>query len=390
MVQPTTTLDVWRADDDWSGIKEKEQRKKRQNRLNQRAYRRRNTQKGEVSKDRPFRVDRFRLVEVPTPRAEKTTRSDTTQLVKRKISSPKKSQLQICLETLGRRGIYETSPGSKMNNFLVGDPRTTPIPSGYEPVVIGESITVLIPPLPTYSVDEQLTTHLSQAVGKSRQYSDALIPSPVLYDTVNAQSSTVYFPLSSDHLLHLIHHNVFRALITNKVTISSATFLARQERGCGDIVPSFSDLCDGFTIIQPTGKALPPALFPTFNQMTIGHSSWFNMFPHPRIRDNLIFNEGLFDPYDFCNDIFGELIAGRQSKVSSPESNSSMEDTDDEVTNKRRGLIVWGEPWDVEGWEVTPGFVKKWKWTLEGCEDLIAASNRWRAKRNEGPLEFLS
>lgn len=391
MVQTTTTLDVWKADDDWSGIKEKEQRKKRQNRLNQRAYRRRNAQNYGASKERPFRVDRFRLVEVPAPRPEKTTRSDLAQLGEREKSvSPKKSHLQICLETLGRRGVYETSPGSKAKNFLVLDPRTTPIPSGYELVVIDESIIILIPPLPTYSVDEQLTTHLSQAVSQSRQYFDTLTPSPVLYDAVNAPGSAVHFPFSSDHLLHLIHHNVFRALITNKVTISSATFLARQERGCGDIVPSFSDLCDGFTIIQPTGEALPPALFPTFSQMTIGHSSWFNMFPHPKIRDNLIINEGLFDPYDFCNDLFGELIAGRESKTSSPESDSSMGDTDDDITNRRRGLIVWGEPWDIEGWEVTPGFVKKWNWTLEGCEDLIAASNRWRAKRNEGPLAILS
>jgi hypothetical protein len=35
---------------------------------------------------------------------------------------------------------------------------------------------------------------------------------------------------------------------------------------------------------------------------------------------------------------------------------------------------------------VTPGFVRKWGWVLEGFQDLMLASNQWRAARGEVPL----
>ena len=105
------------------------------------------------------------------------------------------------------------------------------------------------------------------------------------------------------------------------------------------------------------------------------------------MRDNLIRREGEFDTLDFVNDLFGEVCGGdyhMQMRSSVELENAD----DDEITAKRRGLIVWGEPWDVERWEVTPGFVGKWRWVLKGCEELIAGSNKWRAKRDEGPLLF--
>jgi len=68
--------------------------------------------------------------------------------------------------------------------------------------------------------------------------------------------------------------------------------------------------------------------------------------------------------------------------VSDQESDESV----DELNVGRRGMIVWGEPWDKNGWELTPSFVRKWPQLLEGCEDLIGSANKWRAKRDEGPL----
>ena len=40
-------------------------------------------------------------------------------------------------------------------------------------------------------------------------------------------------------------------------------------------------------------------------------------------------------------------------------------------------------------WEATPGFVRKWAWVLENCHQLIDSTNRWRAKRDEKPLDPL-
>jgi Domain of unknown function (DUF3425) len=147
------------------------------------------------------------------------------------------------------------------------------------------------------------------------------------------------------------------------------------------------------------GETIPQSLHPTNVQMNIAHSSWMNMFPHPVLRDNLIRYERDFDHGDLCNDIFGELFANRTSYSSSsetssstPESSTSMSDPwgelDDSITSSRRGFIVWGEPWDTESWEITPGFIRKWPWVLKGCEDLIASTNRWRAKRYEEPLTY--
>jgi len=120
------------------------------------------------------------------------------------------------------------------------------------------------------------------------------------------------------------------------------------------------------------------------------------MFPFPRFRDNLITWEGIFDAQDLCNDLFGDIFTNVQ--VSSPTrsldsmdsvrivSDQESDESVDELNVGRRGMIVWGEPWDKNGWELTPSFVRKWPQLLEGCEDLIGSANQWRAKRDEGPL----
>jgi len=383
VTHPTAAPDFWRADDDWTEVKEKEQRKRRQNRLNQRAYRRRNAQKESSSKDpKPFSVERFRIVEVPVPTPmDVTERRESRDIIAlavgKKGGVPEKSALQRSLETLAIRNSVSSALHSVVSKFPTRDPPV--IPFGYEPIVIDETFSILIPPAPIIGSGFAFQNNLCE------QNPGSLAVKSSFENGAVTHTPTVYFPLSSDHLLHLIHHNVFRALITNKGMLKLATILQRKERAA--VSPSFDDLCDGLTTIHSKpDQIIPPTLDPTHIQMTVGHSSWLNMFPHPRVRDNLIKNEGSFDAYDFCNDVFGELVALHSDLL--PKADDPFEDTDDNLTYKRRGLIVWGEPWDVEGWEVMPGFVRKWSWVLEGCEDLIMASNHWRAKRNEEPLRI--
>jgi hypothetical protein len=222
-------------------------------------------------------------------------------------------------------------------------------------------------------------------------------------------ASPTLFPLSSDHLLHLIHQNVFRALMTNKSLLKATASLRKVELDI--ILPMSQNFCDGVSVIHSKiDKALPQSLQPTIVQMNIAHSSWMNMFPFPKLRDNLIRYERDFDHADLCNDLFGELFTNGTAYDSlSPTTHSSpgtqfspsastsethvvdpWEELDDEVTTQRKGLIVWGEPWDTDSWELTPGFVRKWPWLLRDCEDLITCSNRWRAKRCEEPLTYPS
>lgn len=50
------------------------------------------------------------------------------------------------------------------------------------------------------------------------------------------------------------------------------------------------------------------------------------------------------------------------------------------------GIIVWSDPWDPAGWEITEPFACSWGWVIKNCYDLAHSTNQWRAKRNERPL----
>ncbi|RFU26827.1 hypothetical protein B7463_g9509, partial [Scytalidium lignicola] len=170
-------------------------------------------------------------------------------------------------------------------------------------------------------------------------------------------TQTFYFPLSLDHLIVIVQLNVLRAIITN----ISIVYPHHQ----------FPTECDGATIpvqpfpFQPT--SIPPTLQPTRLQATTPHDFWIDLIPHGRWRDNMIMAAGTYDEDDMCIDIVGGLWDG-------------FSDCD------RRGLVVWNTPWDVGGWEISEGFYKKWGWMLKGCNEILEATNRWRALRDEDPL----
>lgn len=50
------------------------------------------------------------------------------------------------------------------------------------------------------------------------------------------------------------------------------------------------------------------------------------------------------------------------------------------------GVLVWRDPWDPSGWEVTESFVRAWGWAVVGCWDLFHSTNKWRELRGEKPL----
>lgn len=369
-----STQEAWRKDDDWSVVEKKEERKKLQNRLNQRAYRRRNTQKEPASGSRrPFQVERFRIMEASPPVVEnKPAANVTTESVVARTDELKPagsinlaSTLAIRQSVAGGYADYrEWHTGSQSSELLQVNPDNT------------EAIMYRL-----YKLTQMCSLSTQTPI-------DAQIPE---------EAPRILFPFSSDHLLHLIHYNVYRALITNKCILKTATVLTKQDYRVAQC--SFYDLCDGLTIIHPKeNDPLPPSLVPTPTQMTISHSSWLGMFPYPQLRDNLILHQDEFNHWEFCNDLWGEFyfrnlpgFASTYTETSLPsveaQNNDGSEFVDD-LTSGKQGLIVWGEPWDLSGWEVTEGFVNKWSWVLEGCIDLFVSSNFWRAKRDLGPLEY--
>lgn len=154
------------------------------------------------------------------------------------------------------------------------------------------------------------------------------------------------------------------------------------------------------TTVYPVNPNIPLSLVPTSLQQTRLHSFWINLVPLPRVRDNLIRYEASFDLLELLQDLIGEFInatparerRGTPLAVSDPKSMWTLPLTsgrdEDEVTAGRKGLIVWGEPHDMRSWEVTPGFLAKWSWAVEGCNDLIESSNRWRLMRGEEPIRL--
>ena len=96
---------------------------------------------------------------------------------------------------------------------------------------------------------------------------------------------------------------------------------------------------------------------------------WIDLLPHSTMRDNAIRAMGTYDHRDLTNDMMGGYERGQN-------------------TIETTGVLIWGNPWEAEGWEVTEGFMKKWAFLFKDCWDVMAATNRWRAERGDEPLVF--
>jgi hypothetical protein len=176
---------------------------------------------------------------------------------------------------------------------------------------------------------------------------------PAAYTISNAT-----FPLSSDHLLTLVQFNVLRAGIANRRFLDTIPGL--DSRLHLNFKPTDLHI---FPVLSSEEKALVPyTLHPSPLQSSTPHPHWIDIIPHARMRDNLIRALGTFDASRLWLDTVGGLFKGFE---------------DDEP----RGLVIWKEAWDWEGWEVSEGFVREWGWVVEGCEELVRESEKWRGVR---------
>ncbi|CAK7200945.1 hypothetical protein SEUCBS139899_003645 [Sporothrix eucalyptigena] len=310
--------------DDWKGLADKAERRKRQNRLHQRAWRRRKALEASAA---------------ALAAAEGNPSSGFWVLkpVAQQQSQPSQQQLQL----------YE---GPQQQYFvLTKEALLTPSSSSSSasPTGFMAGRVKLIPPLLHYTSGKQPLTNLPLFV----------LP-----------AAFVHFPLSLDHrLLTLIQYNVLRATLTN---MSILAILHAMDTDCG-----LDQIMDQIQPPLPPPAAspdqIPEALKPTPLQKQVfdAHSDmlWISSVPSPAMRDNLIRTYGQWDPDDLCCDLLGGLYEGFNDV-------------------ERRGMIVWSDPWRPEGWEVTAGFARKWGFLLRGCGELLAATDRWRAERGEEPL----
>ncbi|KAE8150282.1 hypothetical protein BDV25DRAFT_172278 [Aspergillus avenaceus] len=160
----------------------------------------------------------------------------------------------------------------------------------------------------------------------------------------------------TDMLLHLIQLNFSKALIENAEILG----LTSEHLHYDAISP--------FNVNGPWqdrfGRSLPSTLQPTVIQRTVLHHPWLDLIPIAEMRDNLITAEDSYDETRLCLDMRG----------------------DTSINAGQTGVIVWRDPWDPSGWEVTELFARSWGWTLQGCWDLARSTNSWRTQRNERPL----
>lgn len=138
---------------------------------------------------------------------------------------------------------------------------------------------------------------------------------------------------------------------------------------CSQVAASLHVLPDSSAITTLT----PPSLLPTSLQQIIPHEGWVDNIPSPIWRDKVLLALGTFDEDDLWSDTIGGLFEGYPA---------------DEI--EHRGLLCWDTPWDINGWEMSEGFWRKWGYLLGGCGQALAATNRWRAVRGEPPLGPLS
>ncbi|KGO47165.1 Protein of unknown function DUF3425 [Penicillium expansum] len=164
----------------------------------------------------------------------------------------------------------------------------------------------------------------------------------------------------TDLLLHLIQFNFTKALMENTMILGLTS-------------DQLDD--DAISPFNTTGpwqydyeSYLPPSLQPTVIQRSIPHHPWLDLLPIPHMRDTLIRAGDFEEETQLCIDMKGSGNAG-------PE---------------KTGIIVWSDPWDAAGWEVTESFARSWGWVIKDCVDLAHSTNKWRAMRNERPLFRMS
>ncbi|KAB8269328.1 hypothetical protein BDV30DRAFT_217052 [Aspergillus minisclerotigenes] len=158
-----------------------------------------------------------------------------------------------------------------------------------------------------------------------------------------------------DHLLTLVKFNVYRALAENMNVLG----MDIKEWMHADAISPFCTFQP-----QPFDRVIPIHLQPTAIQRAVPHHPWLDFFPHPRMRDRLIFAANIYDDEQLCIDIMGFW-------------NTDVHDP---------ALIVWGQPWEIANWEMSDAFVKKWGWTVQDCPELFKSTNTWRALRGEKRL----
>jgi hypothetical protein len=186
-----------------------------------------------------------------------------------------------------------------------------------------------------------------------------IFESPDISQRVFALASMAYL----DYVMNAPRISQLPILITLNVNIAiakNATLMGfDRERMCMDeAISPFNQNGPWPSFYNP-----PKALEPTSVQKTVLHHPWLDIFPFPKFRDNAILaaDAALLDDGELCEDIAEVNL----------------------MNTERPSLIVWGDASIPHSWEASPLFLWKWGWLLQGCPEMMEATNRWRQSRGE-------
>ncbi|KAK8875286.1 hypothetical protein PGQ11_005800 [Apiospora arundinis] len=121
------------------------------------------------------------------------------------------------------------------------------------------------------------------------------------------------------------------------------------------------------TSAQSKLSSAPRSLLPTSMQLSTKHHPWLDLFPFPKLRDNLLLASAVLSPEDeqrLFDDIMEPGGAG----------------------SEWGGLVVWGEPWDPQSWEISLPFLRRWGWLVSDSPEIVTSTNYWREQRGEKPI----
>jgi hypothetical protein len=163
-----------------------------------------------------------------------------------------------------------------------------------------------------------------------------------------------------DELAQLINRNLMAAAVTNAQHLGLD--LTALQTGALAYTPRPRD-----------GQTIPASLTQVELQHQVPHDPIIDTIPHPRLRFNIL------------RAIATRQLDGEQLSRCIRGSGSF------EISNgsrERFGLVVWSAAEQLASWEVSEAFFTKHPTLLQGCEDLIAATNVWRTRRGERPFEL--
>jgi len=283
---------TWDRDDDWRGLANSAERRRRQNRLNQRAYRKRK----HLQRCSPLLVDEV---------------SDAA---------------------------YEGEPMSHDSDGTVVAIRRE--------VGLSDASTS----------NDPLAWMI--AFGSDIRHAAIDFKKRVLFDfSLKLQAPT--------DLPSLVRLNFFSALASNATVLS----ISMLDLECDEGISPFN--LPGPRPPDATDGALftPDSLSPTALQRAISHHPWVDLFPFPGMRDNILrrLDAALLNEDELCSDLL----------------------TPDETDGALGPLVVWGEPCNAASWEISPEFLRKWGCLVQGCPDVLEATNFWRRKRGQAKLNFI-